>query len=66
MKHTPHEAGGARYVVWRLDDNGNEFPVRSFDTRDEAEALRQALTERGHKQSYWVRRMPPGGESRLP
>ncbi len=44
------------FCVWRLDDNGNEFQVREFASRRNAEAYRDELAAKGHKQTYWVRR----------
>ena len=41
-----------RWVVWRIDDNGNTFVVREHLTREEAERLVEELTARGHKQMY--------------
>lgn len=44
----------ARWVLWRLDDNGNRFVVAVFARRDEAEAAARAFEAHGHKQAYWV------------
>ena len=44
----------ARWVLWRLDDNGNRFVVAVFARRDEAEAAARAIAAHGHKQAYWV------------
>lgn len=46
--------------VWRLDDNGNEFPVRDGLTEDEALRLVREYEARGHKQAYWVRHRGEG------
>lgn len=43
-----------KFEVWRQDDNGNKFVVDKFATHDEAEASAKTLTDRGHKQMYWV------------
>ncbi|APR02921.1 hypothetical protein Tchl_0045 [Thauera chlorobenzoica] len=43
-----------RWVLWRLDDNGNRFVVAAFARRDEAEAAARAFAAHGHKQTYWV------------
>lgn len=42
------------WCVLRLDDNGNTFVIRSFDTEAEALAYAKMLEDRGHKQTYWV------------
>jgi hypothetical protein len=42
----------------RLDDNGNQYVVRTGLTRAAAEALARQFEARGHKQSYWVRQQP--------
>ncbi len=42
------------YQVWRLDDNGNEFLVETFDDRNSAEERAAGLAASGHKQVYWV------------
>jgi hypothetical protein len=45
----------ARWSVWRMDDNGNRFLVREqLPSRVDAERVAVELTERGHKQVYWV------------
>lgn len=48
-----------RWCLLRLDDNGNEFVVRTGLTRAAAEALAREFEARGHKQSYWVKAQPP-------
>lgn len=47
------------WCLVRLDDNGNEFVVRTGLTRAAAEALAREFEARGHKQSYWVRPQQP-------
>jgi len=42
------------FEVWRLDDNGNEFLVDTFDDRESAERRIAALAASGHKQMYWL------------
>ena len=48
--------GAARWVLWRLDDNGNRFAMAEFDSRERAEAAAREYAARGHKQAYWVER----------
>ena len=43
-----------RWVVWRQDDNGNQFEVARKATRADAEQLAAVMEARGHKQLYWV------------
>lgn len=43
-----------KFEVWRQDDNGNKFLVDKHESREAAEASVKTLTERGHKQTYWV------------
>ena len=43
-----------KFEVWRQDDNGNKFLVEKHETREAAQASAQNLTDRGHKQLYWV------------
>ncbi len=42
------------FEVWRQDDNGNKFLVDKHESREAAEASVKTLTDRGHKQTYWV------------
>jgi len=44
-----------RWVLYRIDDNGNEVEMRRFAERAEAEALMREYERRGHKQAYLVR-----------
>lgn len=48
-----------RWCLVRLDDNGNQFVVRTGLSRAAAEALAREFEARGHKQSYWVEAQPP-------
>lgn len=51
---TDHE----RWILRRLDDNGQEVEVKRFDSREEAETAARELESRGHKQTYWVEEAP--------
>ncbi|MCQ4346202.1 hypothetical protein NGA35_01895 [Pseudomonas stutzeri] len=44
-----------RWLLYRIDDNGNEVAMRRFATRDDAEAAMRDYEARGHKQAYLVR-----------
>jgi hypothetical protein len=44
------------WALYRIDDNGNVFLVRSGLTRSEANRLAAEFEARGHKQMYWVER----------
>jgi hypothetical protein len=41
------------WTVWRLDDNGNRFAVKSGLPYQQAKALAAELEAKGHKQFYW-------------
>lgn len=43
------------YELHHVDDNGNEFVVKTGLTREEAERLAAEYEARPHKQMYWVR-----------
>ena len=47
------------WCLVRLDDNGNQFVVRTGLSRAAAEAPARQFEAHGHKQSYWVRQQPP-------
>jgi hypothetical protein len=47
------------WVVWRQDDNGNQYEVSRLPTRAEAEELAATMEARGHKQIYWVAPVDP-------
>ena len=55
--YSPFVPSRARFEVWRLDDNDNEFRIRSFETESDARNYSKEMTARGHKQTYWVRRI---------
>jgi hypothetical protein len=44
-----------RWVLVRLDDNGNEHEMVRFLTRKNAEQSADRYTQKGHKQAYFVR-----------
>jgi hypothetical protein len=48
------EDGVGPWVVWRQDDNGNQYQVARRQSREHAEALAAQLEAGGHKQTYWV------------
>lgn len=54
---TPGSTAPDRWVLYRIDDNGNEVEMRRFAERDEAEALMREYEQRGHKQAYLVREL---------
>lgn len=43
-----------QWIVWRQDDNGNQFEVARKNSHAEAEELAAVMESRGHKQLYWV------------
>ena len=44
-----------RWLLYRIDDNGNEGAMRRLASRAQAEAAMRAFEARGHKQAYLVR-----------
>jgi hypothetical protein len=50
------------WELWRQDDHGKEFRVRSFDDRGAAERAREELIARGHRQYYWLVSLPQAPE----
>ena len=52
-----------RFTLWRQDDNGNRYPIETFDSIDEANASQAAFEARGHKQLYWVERIGQNGST---
>ncbi len=45
----------SRWLLYRIDDNGNEMAMRRFARREEAEAAMRDYQARGHKQTYLLR-----------
>ena len=45
------------WTVWRQDDNGNRFVVKSGLTEQQARQLTSELESHGHKQLYWMTRV---------
>lgn len=41
----------------RQDDNGNQYNVAEYPTRDAAAGALAEFEARGHKQIYWVERV---------
>ncbi|MFC0708492.1 hypothetical protein [Azorhizophilus paspali] len=62
MNDTMAARDETRWLLYRIDDNGNEVEMRRFAERAEAEALMREYERRGHKQAYLVReeRQAPG------
>ncbi len=58
MGNAPHQTADASrpqtWAIWRTDDNGNTFLVRSGLTHPEALRLVAEFEARGHKQLYWA------------
>lgn len=47
--------GPARWLLYRLDDNGNEFLIERYQQPEAAERIRAQYEAKGHKQLYFVR-----------
>lgn len=45
------------WQVIRQDDNGNQYRVGRYATRDEAQQVADRLDVSGHRQLYWVERI---------
>ena len=45
------------HQILRLDDNGNEFEVTRVSSACQAIAIAQTYEARGHKQTYWARKV---------
>lgn len=43
------------WLLYRIDDNGNEVAMRRFARREDAETAMREYEARGHKQAYLVR-----------
>lgn len=43
-----------QWSVWRMDDHGGEFRMRTFRCRAAAARCAEAFSARAHKQTYWV------------
>jgi hypothetical protein len=57
--HCPTAVGRPeQWIVWRQDDNGNQFEVARKAARADAEELAAVMEARGHKQLYWVAKAP--------
>lgn len=54
------DGGAKRWRLMRQDDNGNEFEMARYSSRDEAERVAAMYTARGHKQLYWVEAVEAG------
>lgn len=54
-RSTETDAVQGRWVLYRIDDNGNEVEMRRFARREDAEAAMRDYEARGHKQAYLVR-----------
>ena len=55
MKSSSPAPGPPAWLLYRIDDNGNEVAMRRFASRAAAEAAMRAFEARGHKQAYLVR-----------
>lgn len=43
------------WVLWREDDNGNRVEIDRYRSYAKAELDERIYTDRGHRQSYWIR-----------
>ena len=49
--------GPARWILTRLDDNDNEIEMFRFLENESARWVQKKYTEKGHKQSYYVKKI---------
>ncbi len=61
-----HSLPVERWSLFRQDDNGNQFPMRDFDSKASAECARRTFEARGHKQLYTIARAALGTAKKLP
>jgi hypothetical protein len=54
-RSTDTGAQQSRWLLYRIDDNGNEVVMHRFASRADAEAAMREYEARGHKQAYLVR-----------
>lgn len=52
--NTAERDSGSSWTVYRQDDTGNRFVVRTGLPHEDASKLAAELEARGHKQLYWV------------
>jgi len=45
-----------KWIIWRQDDHGNKFPMRFFNTEEDARNWFVSGIHLGHKQHYWLER----------
>lgn len=53
--HSVSEFYQQTHELWRQDDHGNTFSVRTYPTEQAALEAQKKFEARGHKQTYWVR-----------
>ena len=52
--HVSLQARDCRWAVYRIDDNGNQFVVRTQFSEGEAGQVVREFEARGHTQVYWA------------
>lgn len=43
--------------LWRQDDNGNKFLMKSFYSEQQAAKAKAEFEEKKHKQIYWIEKI---------
>lgn len=51
------QLGAAQWVLFRMDDYGNEAEMLRFHSQWSAESVRKRYEDKGHKQIYFVRNL---------
>ncbi|HYF07504.1 MAG TPA: hypothetical protein VD970_07775 [Acetobacteraceae bacterium] len=59
MPHPDAQTPQSDWTLFRIDDNGNKFPIQSGLTHEAAQRLAAQFEARGHKQHYWAERTHP-------
>ena len=52
--------------LWRTDDHGNDFFIRSFSDAEDAERARSEFEARGRHQTYWLKRTDDKADPHTP
>ncbi len=54
MSENDNEKSPSSWSLYRIDDNGNKFLVKTFSDKSEAEGLLHDFESKGHKQTFWI------------
>ena len=54
LVHCQEYLGPAQWILYRIDDNGNEVEMNRFHRELSANGIKSIYEKRGHKQAYFV------------